>query len=83
MEKFKTNYAQTTEHITALLEEKDFDEARRLAHSIKGLGGTLGMLDVMEASAELEKAILKGESYDLRVELDNFDAELKAAIDAI
>lgn len=83
VDKFKTNYAQTTEHIAALLEEKDYDEARRLAHSIKGLGGTLGMLDVMEASAELEKAILKGESYDLRVELENFDAELKAAIDAI
>jgi response regulator RpfG family c-di-GMP phosphodiesterase len=83
VEKFKINYAQTTEHIAALLEEKEYDEARRLAHSIKGLGGTLGMLDVMEASAELEKAILKGESYDLRVELENFDTELKAAIDAI
>ena len=83
VEKFKINYAQTTDHIAALLEEKDYDEARRLAHSIKGLGGTLGMLDVMEASAELEKAILRGESYDLRVELENFDAELKAAIDAI
>jgi hypothetical protein len=39
------------------------------------------MLDVMEASVELEKAILKGEGYNLRVELENFDAELKAAIE--
>ena len=83
VEKFKNNYADSTEHIAALLAEKNIDEARRLAHSIKGLGGTLGMLDVMEASAELEKAILKGEDYDLSVELENFENELKAAIEAI
>ena len=83
VEKFKVNYANSTEHILELLEEKNYDEARRLAHSIKGLGGTLGMLDVMESSAELEKAILKGDGYDLSVELENFDHELKAAINAI
>jgi len=83
VEKFKINYANTAEHIAALLEEKNYDEARRLAHSIKGLGGTLGMLDVMESSSELEKAILKGEGYDFCVELKNFEKELNAAIDAI
>jgi signal transduction histidine kinase/DNA-binding NarL/FixJ family response regulator/HPt (histidine-containing phosphotransfer) domain-containing protein len=83
VEKFKNNYVDSTEHIAALLAENNIDEARRLAHSIKGLGGTLGMLDVMEASSELEKAILKGKDYDLTVELENFDTELKAAIDAI
>lgn len=83
VEKFKTNYANTVDHLTELLEEKNYDEARRLVHSVKGLGGTLGMLDVMESSSELEKAILKGEGYDLSVELENFDTELKAAINAI
>ncbi|MDD3169350.1 MAG: response regulator, partial [Eubacteriales bacterium] len=83
VEKFKVNYANTAEHIAALLEDKNYDEARRLAHSIKGLGGTLGMLDVMESSSELEKAILKGEGYDLSVELENLEAELKAVISAI
>ena len=83
IKKFKVNYSASTEHIVTLLEEKNYDEARRLAHSIKGLGGTLGMIDVMESSAELEKAILKGEDYDLQVELENFDMELKAAIAAI
>lgn len=83
VEKFKVNYANSAEHIASLLSEKNYDEARRLAHSIKGLGGTLGMLDVMESSADLEKAILKGESYDLTVELENFERELKTAIEAI
>lgn len=83
VEKFKVNYTDSADHIAALLAEKNYDEARRLAHSIKGLGGTLGMLDVMETSAELERAIQKGEAYDLTVELENFAAELKAAIEAI
>lgn len=83
VEKFKANYADSTRKIASLLAEKNFDEARRLAHSIKGLGGTLGMLDVMESAAELEKAILRGEGYDLCVELENFDRDLKAAIAAI
>lgn len=83
VEKFKVNYANSAEHISSLLGERNYDEARRLAHSIKGLGGTLGMLDVMESSAELEKAILKGETYDLTVELENFEKELRNAIDAI
>ena len=83
VQKFKVNYLKSTEHISTLLEEKNYDEARRLAHSIKGLSGTLGMLDLMESSAELEKAILKGEAYDLHIELENFDHDLAAAISAI
>lgn len=80
---FKANYANTAESISALLKEKKYEEARRLVHSVKGLGGTLGMLYVMESSSELEKAILKGEGYDLSAELENFGRELKDAIDAI
>jgi signal transduction histidine kinase/DNA-binding NarL/FixJ family response regulator/HPt (histidine-containing phosphotransfer) domain-containing protein len=83
IEKFKMNYANTAESISTLLREKKYDEARRLAHSVKGLGGTLGMLYVMESSSALEKAILKGENYDLSAELENFDRELKAAIEVI
>jgi PAS domain S-box-containing protein len=83
VEKFKLNYANTADHIEALLDEKNYDEARRLAHSIKGLGGTLGMLDVMEASTLLEKSILNGDGYDWAPALDNFRCELQAAIEAI
>ena len=83
IEKFKVNYVSSTDHIASLLEDKDYDEARRLAHSIKGLGGTLGMPRLQSASAALEKAILKGEEYDLTIELEDFDRELKAVIEAI
>ncbi|MGI6748006.1 MAG: ATP-binding protein [Anaerovoracaceae bacterium] len=83
IKKFKANYCKSAEQISHLLEGKKFDEARRLAHSIKGLSGTLGMLNVMESSAELERAIIKGEGYDLSKELENFDNDLKAVIEEI
>lgn len=83
LNKFKANYAGSTEQITELLSEKNYEEARRLVHSIKGLSGTLGMMDLMETSADLEKAVMKGEDYDLSVELENFDFELQAVINAI
>ena len=83
IQKFKATYDKSTEQIASLLEEKNYGEARRLAHSIKGLSGTLGMLNVMESSTKLEKAILKGEGHDLSKELDDFDKDLKAVIAAI
>lgn len=83
VEKFKANYAGSTEQITSFLKKNDFEEAARLAHSIKGLSGTLGMPGLMEASAELEKAIQRGEDYNLNIELEHFDRQLKAAINAI
>jgi len=83
VEKFKMNYANTAEQIAALLAAKKYDEAKRLAHSIKGLGGTLGMLDVMDSSAILEKAILNEDGYDCTEALENFRKELKAAVEAI
>ncbi len=83
IKKFKANYADSAEQISNLLNKKNFDEARRLAHSVKGLSGTLGMLNVMDSSAKLEHAILKGEGYDLSSELENFDKNLKAAIENI
>ena len=83
VQKFKTNYHNNAEHIRELLAEDDYDAARRMAHSIKGLGGTLGMLGLQSAAGALEKAILKGSSYDLSVELEDFDEELAAVIAAI
>lgn len=81
--KFKLNYAQSAQKIKELIDESNYAEARRLAHSIKGLGGTLGMQSVQRTAADLEQAILKGEGYDTTPELTAFEKALKAAIAAI
>ncbi len=43
--------------ITELLETDDHNEARRLAHSIKGASGSLGATDLQQSAARLESAI--------------------------
>lgn len=78
--KFKDSYANSAEHVKELLAEDNFDEARRLIHSIKGLGGTLGLWDVQSAAAALEHAILMGKGYDLTVEMEDFTEALEMAI---
>lgn len=78
--KFKVSYVNSGEHVKDLLAEENFDEARRLIHSIKGLGGTLGLRDVQSAAAALESAILMGKGYDLTVEMEDFEEALEAAI---
>ena len=80
VEKFKVNYVNSTFKIKALLDDKEFEEARRLAHSIKGLGGTLGMLNMQSTATALEIGILKGEGYDLSEELAAFEEALRAVI---
>jgi HPt (histidine-containing phosphotransfer) domain-containing protein len=39
-----------------LVDQNDYEEARRLAHSIKGLCGNLGAHELQEISKELEYA---------------------------
>ena len=47
------------------LDAGDRDEARRLAHSLKGAAATLGVVDLREAAATLEQAILAGADGEL------------------
>ena len=39
----------------------DLDGARRKVHDLKGCSGNLGMVDVAQASAELESALRQGQ----------------------
>jgi len=45
-----------------LLQAEDLSRARRLAHSLKGLAGTIGATALMAAARDLENAIAAGES---------------------
>jgi two-component system sensor histidine kinase/response regulator len=58
--KFVANQADAMTRLTAALEAGNRDEATRVAHTLKGLGGTIGAEDLKRAAAPLEAA-LKGE----------------------
>ena len=53
-----TGHADDLAQLRLHLGAGERDEARRLAHSLKGAAGTLGVLALREAAADLEQAIL-------------------------
>ncbi|QHI72439.1 ATP-binding protein [Aminipila terrae] len=73
--KFKTSYAHVDNDIQELLLDKNFTEAHRIAHSVKGLAGTLGLIPLQQVAAELEAA-LKEESEKATTLLPIFRYEL-------
>ncbi len=58
---FYKDYQDITSKIKICLEEGDAESAERIAHTIKGLAGTLGITKLFEISEKLEQAIRKGE----------------------
>ncbi|MFV0517303.1 MAG: ATP-binding protein [Aminipila sp.] len=73
--KFKTAYAHVDTDIQELLIDKNYTEAHRIAHSVKGLAGTLGLYALQQTAAELEFA-LKEESAKAATILTLFKDEL-------
>lgn len=54
LEQFFIQYSQSSEQITELIEKKNFAELERLAHTLKGMAGSIGYYKLVEVSAELE-----------------------------
>lgn len=78
---FVSDHAQDIQELRALLTESPVD-AQRKAHSLKGIGGNLGVVQLRDAAAELETAIAKESDTVplLLVELEkHLDATIKAA----
>jgi HPt (histidine-containing phosphotransfer) domain-containing protein len=45
-----------------MLEQEKFEDARRTAHTIKGVSGNIGAYELQNISADLEKYLAAGES---------------------
>lgn len=73
--KFKVNYKSAADTMEEYLSSGSREEAKILAHSIKGLAGTLGLPYLAEASAALEAAINEGKE-DLSAETAFFRIKL-------
>jgi PAS domain S-box-containing protein len=54
---FANSHLEDFQHITSKLAANDQNEARRLAHSIKGAAATLGAVAIQRAASALEQAI--------------------------
>nr|WP_320191358.1 ATP-binding protein [uncultured Desulfobacter sp.] len=55
--KFNRDYTDAPQKIQELIDREDFPEARRLAHSVKGLAGSLGASPLQKAAQVLERGL--------------------------
>ncbi|MEO5331678.1 MAG: PocR ligand-binding domain-containing protein [Magnetococcus sp. YQC-5] len=71
------------DEIKEACEGNDLQKAARLAHSIKGVAGTLGADDLQHASYALEEAIRHGTPQERSYWIEKFDALLEPVMNAI
>ncbi|KMT63811.1 Hpt domain-containing protein [Catenovulum maritimum] len=81
--KFVDQYSDSDSQIKALLDEQKVDEARMLAHSIKGAAGNLSMTDLFAQAKVVEDSIrdtgnVEPEALE-RLKLNLDDVSLAAA----
>jgi len=73
---------QQNGEIRRLLETGDREEAHRMAHSIKGLAGTLGLPYLQSASSELEEYLKNTLNDQLPPsEMQNQDSDLNRLLE--
>ena len=78
--KLYTDYPHAAEEIRAALEEKDQELAQRLAHTVKGVAGNLGVDDLETKAQALETAIKKGDFEDSGQRLTPFAQSLNSVM---
>jgi len=72
-----------TQKIQAALDAGDMDLAKRLAHTIKGVAGNLGMEPLQEAATHLDLSLKKEDKDGIRKDLPLFDETLREVADAL
>ncbi len=79
---FHTRFSGEPERIRQALAAGDRDSATRMAHSVKGTGGTIGARDLFAHAKELEESI-KGALPDQAERLSAFESELETVLNGI
>ena len=88
LEKFYTNNQQFSEELRKLVEEEDFDTAKRVAHTFKGVTGSIGADKLNTMSKLVEKtieekdvALFEKEMQPLEKELNELFSEISSKLD--
>lgn len=84
LQRFARDHGETAAEMGRTLVSGDRDTAQRLAHSVRGLAGNLGILDVQEAAGSVERALREGQLNEAVSPLvEELSAALKVASDLI
>lgn len=60
LQNYEATYRDTVNHLRSLLATGNADEPRRIAHSLRGSSGMLGVIGIQALAAQLEDAIADG-----------------------
>jgi len=80
LKRFIDGQKDTSAKLTEAIQHRDFHLAEQLAHTAKGVSGTIGALQLQKASSEMESAIRRQDEEKLETELINFSDELMKVI---
>ena len=83
MQRFVTDQGETPAKIQQALTDGDRELAERLAHTIKGVSGSLGATGLQELAGELESTIKEGDHNRTQEVMPPFSETLDALIQAI
>ncbi len=83
LKKFHLNYSDFSEQVNKAIENKDFELARRLVHTLKGVSGNLGAEELHNNVKKLEKDIKEtnGKNFNSLVKI--VSENLKTLLDSI
>ena len=81
--KFHTEYTDAVQQIKDALDQKDYELAQRLAHTVKGVSGNIGAEDLQKISGELEASIKNGQEDQHEGLLESFGKQLTIVTDSL
>jgi HPt (histidine-containing phosphotransfer) domain-containing protein len=82
LSQFVSQQAGAAAQIAAALDAGDRKLAERIAHTVKGIAGNIGISDVQSASQKLEKGIREGQD-SVPILLDQFAITLRVRVNSI
>ncbi len=79
LQKFTADYAEVGATLRGHVDAGETETAADLAHSVKGVSGSLGMTRLHTVSATLEKRLRDGDVAGIEADVDAFDDALSRA----
>ena len=80
---FKASHGQAAQKIKTALDQGDWELAQLVAHTIKGVSGNLGAMELHGSAEALDLVLKQKDTPGVKERIDAFDKELKRVVSAI
>lgn len=79
--RFVDKYSASPQEFVELIAQQQFEEGRRLAHTVKGVAANLGALDLSAAAREMEQEL--GKENTIKQSLPHYIRQLEVLLEAV